>query len=69
MHEYEIFIEEINPCGGEKFSKKTLLEAEADSPEESLAAYRGGGRSNGAFCRFFGHPGELPRLGATDLEA
>ena len=33
MHEYEIFIEVINPCGGEKFSKKTLLEAEADSPE------------------------------------
>lgn len=33
MHEYEIFIEEINPCGGEKFSKKTLIEAEADSPE------------------------------------
>ena len=33
------------------------------------AAYRGGGRSNGAFCRFFGHPGELPRLGAADLEA
>ena len=27
MHEYEIFIEEINPCGGEKYSKK------ADSPE------------------------------------
>lgn len=22
MHEYEIFIEEINPCGGEKYSKK-----------------------------------------------
>ena len=33
MHEYEIFIEEINPCGGEKFSKKTLIEAEAESPE------------------------------------
>lgn len=33
MHEYEIFIEEINPCGGEKFSKKTLIEAEADSSE------------------------------------
>ena len=29
MHEYEIFIEEINPCGGEKYSKKTLIEAEA----------------------------------------
>ena len=42
---------------------------EADSPEESLAAYRGGGRSNGTFCRFSGHPGELPRLGAADLEA
>ena len=33
MHEYEIFIEEINPCGGEKYSKKTLIEAEASSPE------------------------------------
>ena len=33
MHEYEIFVEEINPCGVEKHSKKTLIEAEADSPE------------------------------------
>ena len=33
MHEYEIFVEEINPCGGEKHSKKTLIEAEADSPD------------------------------------
>ena len=33
MHEYEIFVEEINPCGGEKYSKKTLIEAEAASPE------------------------------------
>ena len=33
MQEYEIFIEEINPCGGEKYSKKTLIEAEAVSPE------------------------------------
>lgn len=33
MHEYEIFVEEINPCGGEKHSKKTLIEAEVDSPE------------------------------------
>ena len=33
MHEYELFVEEINPCGGEKHSKKTLIEAEADSPE------------------------------------
>ena len=33
MHEYEIFIEEINSCGEEKYSKKTLIEAEAASPE------------------------------------
>ena len=33
MHEYEIFIEEINPCGGEKYSKKTSIEPEAASPE------------------------------------
>ena len=33
MHEYEIFIEEINPCGGEQYRKKTLIEAEAVSPE------------------------------------
>ena len=33
MHEYEIFIEEINPCGGEQYSKKTLIGAEAVSPE------------------------------------
>ena len=26
MHEYEIFIEEINPCGGEKYSKKSLID-------------------------------------------
>ena len=33
MNEYEIFIEEINPCGGEQHAKKTLIEAEAASPE------------------------------------
>ena len=34
MHEYEIFIEDINPCGGETITvKKTLIEAEATSPE------------------------------------
>lgn len=33
MNEYEVFIEEINPCGGEKHSKKELIEVEAESPE------------------------------------
>ena len=27
----EIFIEDINPCGGEQYSKKTWIEAEAAS--------------------------------------
>ena len=26
MHEYEIFFEDINPCGGEQYSKKTLID-------------------------------------------
>ena len=39
MHEYEIFIEDINPCGGKKYSKKTLIEAESDSPEAYVKEY------------------------------
>ena len=33
MNEYEVFIEDINSCGGEQHAKKDLLEVEADSPE------------------------------------
>lgn len=33
MHEYEILVETINPCGGEKHAKKEILEAECESPE------------------------------------
>ena len=33
MKEYEVFIEEINPCGGERHSKKEIIEVEAESPE------------------------------------
>lgn len=33
MNEYEILIEDINPCGGEKYGKKEIIEAEAESPE------------------------------------
>lgn len=32
MHEYEIIIEEITPCGGEKYAKRIIVEAEAESP-------------------------------------
>ena len=33
MNEYEVLIETINPCGGERFSQKEFLEVETDSPE------------------------------------
>lgn len=33
MHEYEIIIVELNPCGGEEYANRTILEAEAESPE------------------------------------
>mgnify|MGYP003307255109 CR=1 FL=1 len=33
MNEYEVFIEDINSCGGEQYAKKELIEVEADSPE------------------------------------
>ncbi|MCI5700959.1 MAG: hypothetical protein MR308_11375 [Lachnospiraceae bacterium] len=38
MHEYEVFVEEINPCGGENHRKKELIEVEADSPEAYVKA-------------------------------
>lgn len=33
MNEYEVFIEDINPCGGSKHAKKQMIEVEAESPE------------------------------------
>ena len=33
MEEYEVFIETMNPCGGEKYGQKELIEVEAESPE------------------------------------
>ena len=33
MNEYEVFIEDINSCGGEQHAKKEIIEIEADSPE------------------------------------
>ena len=33
MNEYEVFIEDINSCGGEQYAKKELIVVEADSPE------------------------------------
>ena len=33
MNEYEVFIEDINSCGGAQHAKKEWIEVEADSPE------------------------------------
>ena len=33
MHEYEVLIEEMTPCGGSKYAKKDILEVQAESPE------------------------------------
>ncbi len=33
MTEYEIYIEDINPCGGAQHATKEIIEAEAQSPE------------------------------------
>ncbi len=33
MNEYEVFMEDINSCGGEQHAKKELIEVEATSPE------------------------------------
>ena len=33
MNEYEVFIEDINSCGGAQYAKKELVEIEAESPE------------------------------------
>ena len=33
MNEYEVFVEDITSCGGEKYAKKEFFEVEAVSPE------------------------------------
>lgn len=38
MNEYEVFIEDINPCGGEQHANKELIEVEAESPEAYVKA-------------------------------
>ena len=38
MNENEVFVEDINSCGGEQYAKKELIEVEADSPESYVKA-------------------------------
>ena len=30
MNEFEVFVEDINSCGGEQYAKKSFLEIEAE---------------------------------------
>lgn len=39
MNEYEVLIEDINPCGGAQYAKKEILEVEAESPEAYVKAH------------------------------
>lgn len=39
MKEYEVIIEEINPCGGEAYARKEVIEVEAESPESYVKLY------------------------------
>ena len=38
MNEYEVFVEDINSCGGERHAKKELIEVETDTPEAYVKA-------------------------------
>lgn len=38
MNEYEVLLEDINPCGGRQHARKEFLEVEADSPEAWVRA-------------------------------
>ena len=38
MHEYEVFVEDINSCGGEQHARKEFREIEAESPEAYVKA-------------------------------
>ena len=40
MKEFEVLIETINPCGGQRHAKKEFLEIEAESPEAYVAEHR-----------------------------
>lgn len=39
MKEFEVLIETINPCGGQRHAKKEFLEIEAESPKAYVAEH------------------------------
>lgn len=42
MTEYEVLMESVNPCGGDRHSVKSIFEVESDDPEAYV-------RENGQF--------------------
>ena len=40
MTEYEIIVESMTPCGGAKHAIRTIIEAEADSPEAYVEQHK-----------------------------
>lgn len=42
MHNYEVLVETINPCGGERHATKEFLEVETENPENYV-------RNNGRY--------------------
>lgn len=40
MPEYEIIIESMTPCGGSKYANRTIIEAEAESPEAYVEQHK-----------------------------
>lgn len=38
MNFYEVFIEDMNPCGGAEYARKEFIEVEAESPEAYVKA-------------------------------
>ena len=40
MAEYEIILESMTPCGGSKYANRTIIEAEAESPEAYVEQHK-----------------------------
>lgn len=39
LTEYEVYVEDGNPCGGSEYAQKTFLEIETDSPVDYVKAH------------------------------
>ena len=44
MKEYEIIIETINPCGGDRHSQQEIVEAKIENPDGGVVIVTGDGK-------------------------